>query len=86
MKDELDETEAKRLSLENDLQELNEQFLKLKKQLQDKEQHCTILKDSLAVKCKIAIDLEKQVEELMKQSTKREQELLESLNLKETEV
>ena len=79
MKDELDETEAKRLSLEDALQELNEQ-------LQDKEQNCTILQDSLAVKSKTTIDLEKQIQDLKKQSTKREQELLESLNLKDTEV
>ena len=79
MKDELDETEAKRLSLEDALQELNER-------LQDKEQNCTILQDSLAVKSKTTIDLEKQIQDLKKQSTKREQELLESLNLKDTEV
>ena len=79
MKDELDKTVAKRLSLEDDL-------LDTKKQLQDKEQHCTILRHSLAVKSETAIDLEKQVEELMKQSAEKEQELLESLNLKDTEV
>ena len=79
MKDELDETEAKRLSLEDDL-------LDMKKQLQDKEQHCTILQYSLAEKRKNTIDLEEQVGKLMKQSRKREQELLESLNLKDTEV
>ena len=79
MKDELNETEAKRLSLEDALQELNEQ-------LQDKEQNCTILQDLLAVKSKTTIDLEKQIQDLKKQSTKREQELLESLNLKDTEV
>ena len=79
MKDELSESEAKRLSLEDNL-------LDMKKQLQDKEQHCTILQDSLAKKSETAIDLEKQIEELMKQSTEKEQGLLESLNLKDTEV
>ena len=79
MNDELSETEAKRLSLEDDLQEL-------KKQLQDKEQHCTILQDSLAKKSETTIELKNQVEELMKQSAEKEQGLLESLNLKETEV
>ena len=75
MKDDLDETEAKRLSLEDALQES-------KKQLQDKEQHCTILQDSLAVKSKTTTDLEKQVEELMKQSAEKEQKI----NLKTAEV
>ena len=79
MKDELSETEAKRLSLEDNL-------LDMKKQLQDKEQNYTILQDSLAEKSINTIDLEKQIEELMKQSTEKEQELLESLNLKDTEV
>ena len=75
MKDELGETEAKRLSLEDAL-------LDTKKQLQDKEQHCTILQDSLAVKSKTATDLEKQVEELMKQSKEKEKKI----NLKAAEV
>ena len=68
MKDKLGETEAKRLSLEDALQES-------KKQLQDKEQHCTSIRNSLTVKSKTATDLEKQVEELMKQSKEKEKKI-----------
>ena len=79
MKDELDEAEAKRLSLEDDLQES-------KKQLQDKEQHCTSIQNSLTVKSKTAADLKKQFEEILKQSKEKEKKLLETINLKDTEV
>ena len=79
MKDELDEAEAKRLSLEDDLQES-------KKQLQDKEQHCTSIQNSLTMKSKAAADLTKQFEEILKQSKEKEKKLLETINLKDTEV
>ena len=75
MKDELGETEAKRLSLEDDLQES-------KKQLKDKEQHCTSIQNSLTMKSKAAADLTKQVEEILKQSKEKEKKI----NLKAAEV
>ena len=86
MKDELNETEAKRLSLEDALQESKKQLQESKKQLQDKEQHCTNIQNSLTVKSKAAADLKKQVEEILKQSKEKEKKLLESINLKAAEV
>ena len=79
MKDELSETEAKRLS-QHDI------LLKLKNQLQDKERKCTDLNSSLEDKNKTTVELRKQITTILQRSTEKEQELSEKIKLMETEV
>ena len=79
MKNELSETEAKRLSQ-------HEILLKLKNQLQDKEQKCTDLKSSLEDKSKMTAELRRQIGKILEQSAEKEQELSKQIKLMETEV
>ena len=79
MKNELSETEAKRLSQ-------HEILLKLKNQLQDKERKCTDLKSSLEDKNETTVELRKQITTILQRSTEKEQELTEKIKLMETEV
>ena len=89
MIEELSETEAKRISLSDSLAAKDGEILKLKQQLHDQGQKNAILQKSLDEKSQTAIDLEKEVGKIMKSSkekAERIKELVERLQLKETEV
>ena len=77
------------MSLSDNLTTKDGEILKLKEQLHDEGRKNAILQKSLDEKSQTAIDLEKQVGKIMKSSTEKEErikELVERLQLKETEV
>ena len=85
----MSENEVKRISLSDDLTAKNGEILKLKEQLHDQEQKNAILQKSLVEKSQTAIALEKEVGKILEPSTEKEErikELVERLQLKETEV
>ena len=85
----LNEKETKRIFLSDNLTTKDGEILKLKEQLHDQGQVNAILKESLDEKSQTAIDLGKQVGKILKSSTEKEErikELVEKLQLKETEV
>ena len=85
----MSEKEAKRIFLSDNLTTKDGEILKLKEQLHDRGKENAILLKSLDEKSQTAMDLGKQVGRIIRSSTEKEKrikELVERLQLKETEV